>query len=61
MYKVILVPASCGESALDVSLVEKNANEMADQGYELVQVYETKSAGCTGMKTSCVMVYKRQA
>jgi hypothetical protein len=59
MYKVILVPASCGQSTLDVGLIEKNANTMASQGFQLVQVYQTTSAGCTGPKTSAVMIFKK--
>jgi hypothetical protein len=61
MYKVILVPAGCGTSAFDVGLLEKNANNMHGQGYELVQVYQTSSAGCTGPKTSGVMVFRKQS
>ena len=61
MYKVVLVPAGCGDNALDVGLIEKNANKMSTQGYDLVQVYQTTTAGCTGSKSACVMVFKRVA
>lgn len=60
MYKVILVPAACGKSVLDVDLLEKNANAMHGQGFELVQVYQTTSMGCMGTKTSAVMVFRKQ-
>ena len=61
MYKVILVPAGCCQSALDVSLIEKNANAMNDKGYELLQVYQSSSSGCAGAKTSAVMIFKLRA
>jgi hypothetical protein len=60
MYKVILVPASCGTATLDVGLLEKNANNMSAQGYELQQVYQTSSAGCSGSKTSAVMIFRKK-
>lgn len=61
MYKVVLVPAGCCQSALDVRLVEQNANQMAAAGYELSHVYETSSAGCcVGKKTSAVLVFKQR-
>ena len=59
MYKVVLVPASCGQSQLDVGSIEQNANEMASRGFELVEAYQTSTAGCTGAKTACVMIFKR--
>jgi len=61
MYKVVLVPAACGEKTLDVALIEKNANEMAQQGYDVVQAYQTSSVGCTGGKSACVMIFKQRA
>ena len=51
MYKVILVPAACGQSTLDVNLIEKNANAMLGQGFELAHVYQSTSPGCTGSRT----------
>ena len=61
MYKVVLVPAGCGQDALDVGLIEKNANEMSAQGYDLIQAYQTTTAGCTGSKSACVLIFKRVA
>lgn len=60
MYKVILVPAACGTNALDVKLVENNANTMASQGYELVQAYQSSTAGCTGPKSAAVLIFKQR-
>lgn len=60
MYKVILVPAACGQAHLDVGLIEKNANAMEAQGFDLMQVYQTSSAACGGSKTSVVMIYRRK-
>jgi hypothetical protein len=61
MYKVMLVPAACGQTALDVGLIERNANQMAASGYELVHVYETSSMGCcVGKKTSAVLVFRKR-
>ncbi|MFO0697522.1 MAG: hypothetical protein U0230_28345 [Polyangiales bacterium] len=58
MYKVILVPASCGQSMLDVGAIEQNANAMFGQGYELIHVYQTITPGCFGAKTAAVMVFR---
>ena len=58
MYKVVLVSGTCGQDVLDVGLIEKNANEMAKKGYELVEMYETRTTECRGTKTAAVMVFK---
>lgn len=60
MCKVILIPAACGQTALDVGLLEQNANTMYEQGYELVQVYQTSSRGCGGPKSAAVMIFRRR-
>jgi hypothetical protein len=60
MYKVILVPASCGQSMLDVGAIEKNANSMLTQGYELAHIYQTSSAGCVGAKSAAVLVFRQR-
>ena len=57
-YKVVLVPAGCCEQALDVRRIEKNANKMAQYGYELVQAYQTSTTTCTGPKTACVLIFR---
>lgn len=57
-YKVVLVPAGCCEHALDVRRIEKNANQMAQNGYELVQAYQTSTTTCTGPKTACVLIFR---
>ncbi len=52
MYKVILVPAACGQTVLDVALIQGNANTMAAQGFDLVQVFQTHTSACVGTKTA---------
>lgn len=61
MYKVILIPAGCGEDTLDVGLIEKNANEMSSQGYELAEAYQTSTKGCGSTKTAAVLIFKKVA
>lgn len=60
MYKVVLIPASCGQTTLDVGLIEKNANTMHGQGYELAHIYQTSAATCVGSKSAVVMVFKQR-
>jgi Domain of unknown function (DUF4177) len=60
MYKFVTVAGSCG-SAYDIAKCETNANQMSQQGYELVQVYQTTTAGCFGANSSLVMVFKKTA
>jgi hypothetical protein len=60
MYKVVLVPASCGQTTLDIGLIEKNANSMQAEGYDLAHVYQTSSAGCIGTKSAVVMVFRQR-
>ena len=61
MYKVILIPAACGQSALDTASIEKNANSMAAQGYDLSHIYQTSTSGCVGAKTAVVMVFRQRS
>jgi hypothetical protein len=60
MYKVILVPATCGQTALDTGTIETNLNSMHAQGFELTHIYQTSAAGCVGAKTAAVMVFKKR-
>jgi hypothetical protein len=61
VYKFIIVKGSCG-SGYDVGTCEKNANEMYEKGYDLVQVYQsTTSQCCGGAKSILVMVFKKRA
>jgi hypothetical protein len=59
MYKVVLLPAGCGQSALDVSRIESTSNQMAASGYELAHIYQSTTAGCLGAnKSAAVLVFK---
>ena len=58
MYKFIVSTGSCG-SPYDVGKSEQQANQMAQQGYELVQVYQTSMKGCCSPKSVLVMVFKK--
>lgn len=61
MYKVILVPAGCCQSTLDVGVMEQHANKMHQQGYDLAHVYQSATASCMfGSKTAAVMVFKQR-
>jgi len=61
MYKVVLIPAGCCQTDLDVRLIEKAANEYAANGYDLSHVYQTSSRGCcVGSKSSAVLVFKQR-
>jgi hypothetical protein len=61
MYKVILVPAGCGQSAIDVGIIETNANTMTERGFDLVQVLQTHASACVGTKSAVIMVFKQRA
>jgi hypothetical protein len=59
MYKFVTIEGSCG-NPYDVRVCEGNANKMAEQGYDLVQVYQSTSASCIGQsKSVLVMVFKK--
>jgi hypothetical protein len=49
------------QSALDVGLIESNANTMSEKGYDLVQVVQTNAATCVGTKTAMLMVFKQRS
>lgn len=59
MYKFVVQQGGCGKP-YDVKKAEKSANDMLKQGFELVQVYQSTSSGCTGVKSVLVMVFKQQ-
>ncbi len=60
MYKFITVKGSCG-NPYDISVCEKHANTMDQQGYDLVQVYQsTTSRCCGGAQSILVMVFKKR-
>lgn len=59
MYRFITIQGSCG-SPYNIAACEKNANKMLQEGYELVQVYQTSTSSClAGSKSVLVMVFKR--
>ena len=57
MYKFVMIQGSCG-SPYDIGKSESQANAMYNQGYELVQVYQTTASGCFSTKSVLVMVFK---
>ena len=61
MYKVILVPAGCMQTVLDVDLIQANANKMSEQGYDLMQVLQSHTTACIGTKSAVIMVFKQRA
>ena len=59
MYKFIMIQGNCG-SPYDIGNSEGQANKMYQQGYDLVQVYQTTTAGCFSTKSALVMVFKKR-
>jgi hypothetical protein len=59
MYKFITVAGSCG-SAYNISECEQHANRMANQGYALVQVYQSSTPSCFGSANSALVMVFRQ-
>ena len=57
MYRFLTIQGSCGKP-YDIQAVEQSANQMAATGFDLVQVYETRIAGCFGAQSVLVMVFR---
>ena len=56
MYKFMVVKGSCG-NPYSTQQSEDMCNQMAQQGYELVQTYQTSMAGgCGGGSARSVLV-----
>jgi hypothetical protein len=60
MYKVVLLPAGCGQNALDTRAIEQNANTMSSQGFDLHHIYQTSTASCVGSKSAVVMIFRQR-
>jgi len=58
MYKFVTISGSCG-NPYDIGKCESNANQMLQQGYELMQVYQTTTPGCFSTNSVLVMVFKQ--
>ena len=58
MYKFITVEGKCGQP-YNLAECEGHANRMHEQGYELVQVYQTTMAACGGGKSVLVIVFRK--
>jgi hypothetical protein len=58
MYKFVTMQGSCG-SPYDVGKCEQHANRMDQEGFTLVQVYQTNTAGCCGAKSVLVMIFRK--
>jgi hypothetical protein len=59
MYKFVVVQGKCGQP-YNVGESEQHANRMAQEGYDLVQVYQTVTKTCVGSTSSLVMVFKKR-
>ena len=58
MYKFVVIEGSCGNPP-DIGSCEIQANTMAEQGYELVQVFDSTTLSCFGRtKSALVMVFR---
>ena len=64
VYRFVTIQSSCG-ATYDIDDCEEAANKMARNGFELVQVYQSSTWGCSidqgccmGKKSVLVMVFK---
>lgn len=57
MYKVVTVEGSCG-NPYNIGAVENHANGMQQNGFELIQVYETHVRTCLSAKRVLIMVFR---
>jgi hypothetical protein len=57
MYKVLTVEGNCG-NPYNIGAVENHANGMQQNGFELVQVYETRVRTCTSAKSVLIMIFR---
>ena len=55
MYKFMVIKGSCNEP-YNLKSSEDTCNEMAAKGYELVECYQSTSAGCLGRGSKSVLV-----
>lgn len=60
MYKFVVVKGSCGQP-YDFGACEQQANALQQQGYDLVQVYQTSTPGCSGSGQSVLVMVFRKA
>lgn len=61
MYKFLVIEGSCGNPP-DIGSCEIQANTMATQGYELVQVCHTTTLSCLGRaRSAIVMVFREKS
>ena len=61
MYRFVVIEGSCGNPA-DIGSCEAQANTMAGQGYELLQVFDTTTLSCFGRsKSALVMVFREKS
>lgn len=61
MYKFLVVKGSCG-TPYDIGSCEQQANKMLQQGYELVQVYQSSRSSCVwNTQSVLVMVFRQKA
>ena len=60
-YRVVVVSPkeSCGSSTFINDEVEKACNSMADQGYVLVNFWESRVAVCGGSKHAICLIFVR--
>jgi hypothetical protein len=57
MYKIVTVEGSCG-SPYNIGAVEHHANGMQQNGFELVQVYQTSVRNCFSSKSVLIMIFR---
>ena len=57
-YHVQVVDMGCGATAIDPKNVELAANNMSNQGYELVQAYVDSTQSCCGSKKSLILIFR---
>jgi len=58
MYKFVMIQGSCG-SPYNIKKAEDTSNKMAEQGYRLVEAYQSTTAGCGSTNSVLVLVFER--
>ena len=59
MYKYVSIAGSCG-NGYSLKSAESVTNQMAAQGMELVQAFQSTTPGCFGSNSALVMVFKQR-
>jgi hypothetical protein len=59
MYKFVVLESGCCSSGYSIGKAEQTSNKMVQDGYKLIQVYQTTTPGCGTSQSALVMVFQR--